>query len=33
MTFAMQRVVVSDSSCLIGLQNIGRLDLLQELYG
>jgi predicted nucleic acid-binding protein len=33
MTFAMQRVVISDSSCLIGLLNIGRLDLLQELYG
>ena len=29
----MQRVIVSDSSCLIGLLNIGRLELLQCLYG
>ncbi len=29
----MQRVVISDSSCLIGLLNIGRLELLHKLYG
>lgn len=29
----MQRVIISDSSCLIGLLNIGQLELLHRLYG
>ncbi|MDR3147055.1 MAG: DUF3368 domain-containing protein [Treponema sp.] len=26
-------IVISDTSCLIGLANIGRLDVLKQLYG
>jgi predicted nucleic acid-binding protein len=27
------KVVISDTSCLIGLTNIGKLDILKQLYG
>jgi predicted nucleic acid-binding protein len=27
------KVIISDTACLIGLTNIGRLDLLREMYG
>ncbi len=29
----MQKVIISDTSCLILLDNIGELDLLHKLYG
>ena len=29
----MQNVIISDSSCLILLDKLGELDLLQKLYG
>jgi len=29
----MQKIIISDTSCLILLQNIGELDLLSKLYG
>lgn len=29
----MLKIVVSDTSCLIALSNIGEMDLLQSLYG
>ena len=29
----MQKVIISDTSCLILLDNIGELDLLHQLYG
>lgn len=33
MTLKMQKVIVSDTSCLILLSKIHRLELLQQLYG
>lgn len=33
MIFEMRPVVISDSSCLIALLNIDRLDLLRSVYG
>ena len=27
------KLVISDTSCLIGLSNIGKLDILKQLYG
>jgi len=29
----MPDIVISNSTCLIGLERIGRLDILQKLYG
>lgn len=29
----MHRIIISDTSCLIALQNIGLLDVLQKLFG
>jgi len=29
----MPDIVISDSTCLIGLERIGRLDILRKLYG
>ncbi|GHU83658.1 hypothetical protein FACS189468_8960 [Spirochaetia bacterium] len=29
----LDKLVISDTSCLIGLTNIGKLDVLNELYG
>lgn len=29
----MHRIVISNSTCLIGLERIGKLDILEKLYG
>jgi ribosome biogenesis GTPase A len=29
----LNKLVISDTSCLIGLANIGKLDVLNQLYG
>ena len=29
----MQHVIISDSSCVILFKNIGKLDVLEKLYG
>ena len=27
------KVIISDTSCLIGLMNIGQINILREMYG
>ena len=29
----MHKIIISDTSCLIALENIGLLSILKELYG